>query len=152
METKKLCAILVSLAGCASYPQPTDNLAQSVGAVHGAKEAGAEKIPDAALHLRLAQEQNEKAQKLMADDENERATYVTERARSDAELALAMAREEKARKRAQQATASLSPGMENEMSPGMGSPEMGSTPTPTPAPAQPATPPPAGQAVPPSTP
>jgi hypothetical protein len=148
METKKLCAILVSLAGCASYPQPTDNLAQSVGAVHGAKEAGADKIPDAALHLRLAQEQNEKAQKLMADDENERATYVTERARSDAELALAMAREEKARKRAQQATASLSPGMESGMSPGMESPAMG----PTPAPAQPATPPPAGPAVPPSTP
>jgi hypothetical protein len=146
METKKMCAIFVALAGCASYPQPTEKHASSVGAVSGAKEAGAEKIPDAALHLRLAQEQNEKAQKLMADDENERATYVTERARSDADLALAMAREERARKRAQQATAALSPGMESGMGPtNMPAPSAPATNPASPAPAQ-------GPAMPPSTP
>ena len=107
MGTKKLAAICVALAGCASYPPPNEGLATSVGAVHGAQEAGAEQLPDAALHLRLAQEENEKAKQLISEGENERATYMTERARADAELALALAHEEKARERARNATASL---------------------------------------------
>jgi len=109
MEPKKLCVIVFSLAGCASYPQPTEKLATSVGTVHGAQEAGAERLPDAALHLRLAEEQNEKATKLMKDGDNERATFMAERARRDGELALALAREDSAKKRAQQASASLTP-------------------------------------------
>jgi hypothetical protein len=117
METKKLCAILISLAGCASYPQPNENLATSVGAVRGAQEAGAEQLPDAALHLRLAQEQNDKARELMSEGDNERAAYMTERARSDAELALALAHEERAKKRAQQASASLTPSTGSGASP-----------------------------------
>ena len=107
MGTKKLAAICVALAGCASYPPPNEGLATSVGAVHGAQEAGAEQLPDAALHLRLAEEENDKAKQLMSEGENERATYMTERARADAELALALAHEEKARERARSATASL---------------------------------------------
>lgn len=107
MGIKKVCAICISLAGCASYPQPTENLASSVGAVRGAQEAGAEQLPDAALHLRLAQEENEKAKQFMNDGENERAAYMTERARADADLALALAHQERAQKRAQQASASV---------------------------------------------
>lgn len=109
MGIKKLCAICISLAGCASYPQPTENLASSTGAVRGAQEAGAEKLPDAALHLRLAQEENDKAKKLMNDGENERAAYMAERARADAELALALAHQDRARKQAQQASLSAQP-------------------------------------------
>lgn len=107
MGIKKLSAICISLAGCASYPQPTDNLATSVGAVRGAQEAGAEQIPDAALHVRLAEEQNEKARQLMTDGENERAAYMADRAKADADLALAMAHEERARKQARQASAAI---------------------------------------------
>jgi hypothetical protein len=111
MEIKKLFAICISLAGCASHPQPTESLAASAGAVRGAQEAGAEQLPDAALHLRLAQEGNERAKQLMAEGDNERAAFMTERARMDAELALALAHQERAQKRAQQASASV-PGAE----------------------------------------
>jgi hypothetical protein len=107
METKKLAAICVVLAGCSSYPPPNEGLATSVGAVRAAQEAGAEQVPDAALHLRLAEEENKKATKLMSDDSNERATFMTERARSDADLALALMHEEKARQRARDAVATL---------------------------------------------
>jgi hypothetical protein len=107
MGTNKLAVICVVVAGCSSYPPPNEGLATSVGAVRAAQEAGAEQVPDAALHLRLAEEENKKATKLMSDDSNERATYMAERARGDADLALSLTREEKARQRARNAVASL---------------------------------------------
>src|SRR5688572_5300437 len=99
MGKNTIWAIAGLLAGCASYPQPTESLANSVGAVHGAKEAGAESVPDAALHLRLANEQNAEAQRLMEEGDNERAAFLTRRAQTDAELALALAREKSAQQR-----------------------------------------------------
>jgi hypothetical protein len=103
MGKNKVFAIATLLAGCASYPQPTESLANSVGAAQGAKEAGAEQVPDAALHLRLANEQNAEAQRLMAEDDNERAAFLTRRAQSDAELALALAHEKDANQRVAEA-------------------------------------------------
>jgi hypothetical protein len=69
----------------------------------GAQEAGAEAVPDAKLHLTLAQEQIDNAEKLMKDEEYERADHMTLRASADAELALALAREEAAKREAQNA-------------------------------------------------
>jgi hypothetical protein len=61
----------------------------------------AEQVPEAALHLKLAQEQFDKGKALMDDGDNRRATYVLMRSRADAELALAMARENKTKMEAQ---------------------------------------------------
>lgn len=118
MRKIELWAVASLVAGCASYPQPTDSLANSTATVRGAQEAGAEQVPDAALHLRLANEQNELAKKLMNEGENERAHYVTMRAQSDAELALSLAREEEANKGASQARASLEPAPAMQPAPG----------------------------------
>ena len=90
-------------AGCASYPAPTERMTTSQSAVRAAQEVGAQNNPQAALHLKLAQEQVEQARALMNDGENKRAEFVLLRAESDAELAVALARESSARADAQKA-------------------------------------------------
>lgn len=81
------------LSACAGAPEPTEHLAQSMAAVSSAKTAGAEQVPQAALHLQLAEDQIEQARKLIKDDENERADAMTIRAFNDAELSQALTRE-----------------------------------------------------------
>ena len=103
---KRIVSILgVALlaTACASFPPPTDALANSLASVRGAEELGADNVPQASLQLQLAQEEINKAKKLMADGENERAHYMALRATNDAELAIALTRESHARNKAQQA-------------------------------------------------
>ena len=98
------CALL-PLLGCASYPAPTDHLANSYATIRAAQEVGATTAPKAALHLKLAQEEQAKAKELVADGKNEEADYMTMRANADAELAMAMARETAAQGHAGEASA-----------------------------------------------
>jgi hypothetical protein len=93
------------LAACASYPAPQQHMADSIAAVRGAEEVGAATQPQAALNLKLAQEELAKAKALMDDNKNEQADYMALRAKSDADLALALAREHAAETRAQQGEA-----------------------------------------------
>lgn len=93
--------------GCASFPPPAERLNTTEGAIRGAVEVGAEQIPRAALHLKLAQEQTEKARRLMEDEDNELADESLRRAQADAELAIAIARETQAVKKADEAEAAL---------------------------------------------
>ena len=48
-------------------------------------------VPQAALHLKLAEEQLLAAKALIRDNDNKRAEYVLMRAQADAELAIALA-------------------------------------------------------------
>jgi len=98
--------LLIGL-GCGSFPPPTERLNTTQGAIRGATEVGAEQIPRAALHLKLAQEQTDKARQLMEDDENEEADQSLRRAQSDAELAIAIARETTSVQKADEAEAEL---------------------------------------------
>jgi hypothetical protein len=102
-----LAAGSISLAaGCgASYPPPHDHLAGAIAASRGAEEAGARRIPRAALHLKLAEEGIAQVRTMMKNGENERADSMSQRAATDAELALALARENAALERAKQAAA-----------------------------------------------
>ena len=95
----------LALAACASHPPPSDHLASAIAAARGAQEAGAPRVPQAALHLKLSEEQIAQARQMMERGDNLRADYMTLRAYNDAELALALAREDAARKRADQAQA-----------------------------------------------
>jgi hypothetical protein len=79
--------------GCGGSPKPEGRVASSQGAIRGAAEAGAEGVPRATLHMKLAQEQREQALELMKIGENHRAELLLARAEADAELALALARE-----------------------------------------------------------
>lgn len=79
--------------GCGSAAVPQEQLTAAQAAVKGAQVAGAAEDPRAALHLKLAQEQVQKAQALIANDDNEEAARLVERAQSDADLAILLAKE-----------------------------------------------------------
>lgn len=94
-------ALALSLSACAGTPVPAARVASAHAAVRGASEVGAADVPRAALHQRLAREQIARADVLIRDGDNDRAELVLERAESDAELALALAREDHSRHEAQ---------------------------------------------------
>lgn len=94
----------IALAACGgSIPPPSDRLATAEAASRSARELGADREPKAALHLKLAQEQIDSAKKLMTDGDNKRADLVLQRASSDAELAVMLAKENNANSEAQKA-------------------------------------------------
>jgi hypothetical protein len=95
--------IVVICAACASFPPPTDAVANALASMRGAEELGAARVPQAELQLQLADEEVAKAKNLMADGKNERAHYMAVRAANDAELAIALTREAQAKKAAEEA-------------------------------------------------
>jgi len=101
-----VCTLLITV-GCGSFPPPTERLNTTQGAIRGATEVGAEQIPRAALHLKLAQEQTDKARQQMDEDDNELADQNLRRAQADAELAIAIARETQSVQKADEAEAQL---------------------------------------------
>jgi len=82
-----------ALGACGGAAIPQEQLTAAKAAVSGAEVGGANSDPRAQLHLQRAKEGVAKAEKLIADDENEEAASVIERATADADLALALARE-----------------------------------------------------------
>jgi len=82
--------------GCASATLPTDQVASAEASVRAAKELGASSVPRAELHLRLAQDELKQAQKSAEGGDGERGKMLLERARVDAELAIALARQSEA--------------------------------------------------------
>jgi len=92
----------LALVACGGAPPPNDRAANSEAAIRGAREVGAEQVPQASLHLKLAEEQLAKGKAQMKDGDNKQAGYTLLRAQADAELALALAKENKTRTDAQQ--------------------------------------------------
>lgn len=92
-----LALSLGAVSACASFPAPSERLAQAESGARAAREIGAANVPPAALHLKMAEDQVKEAKALMADGNNERASAVLLRAESDALLSLQLARESKAR-------------------------------------------------------
>jgi multidrug efflux pump subunit AcrA (membrane-fusion protein) len=94
MKPKAVFAVVIAFAGlgaaCASsFPPPN--------------------VPDARLHLQLAEEDLQKAKELIGtdDDKNRRALSLTEVARTEAQLALSLAKQAEADGQARQAQADL---------------------------------------------
>ena len=91
-----LSAILIGAAATAcgaSFPVPTQRMADAESAERSAREMGAAEQPGAKLHLKLAQDQIAAAKSSVAEGNNEKADTLLVRAKADAELALALARE-----------------------------------------------------------
>lgn len=86
-------AVAVGSMACGSYPKPEARVTSSEAAIRGATEAGAPSVPEATLHLKLAQEEREKAMAAIKDGENQKAEWLLMRSEADAELANALARE-----------------------------------------------------------
>lgn len=97
-------ALVLGLVACGGgAPPPSDRLATAEAGARSARELGADKNPNAMLHLRLADEQIAQAKKLMADGENKRADLVLQRAGADAELSVMLAKQTNARGEADKA-------------------------------------------------
>lgn len=99
--------IAVSAMACGGAAVPQEALTAAQASVKGAEVGGAGEDPKAQLHLKLAHEQIEKAKKLIAEDDNEEAARVIERAQVDADLALALAQQAKALRDAKDADEQL---------------------------------------------
>ncbi len=99
MHARRWTALLpvLSLLGCASAPVPAERLASAEAGIRGATEVGAEAVPQAALHLKMARDQVAQAKGLASSGDNDRAALMLTRAEADAELALTLARESAAR-------------------------------------------------------
>ncbi len=91
-----LIATLPFAWACASFPAPTQRMADAESATRSAREVGADNQPVARLEVKLADEQIAHAKVLITNGDNKRADLVLMRARADAELALALAREQNA--------------------------------------------------------
>jgi hypothetical protein len=96
--------ISVTMLACGGAPVPHDALSAAQADVKGAEVGGATENPKAALHVKLAKDQIELAQKQISDGDNEEALRTLNRAQADAELALALAKEAKAQGEAAEAS------------------------------------------------
>jgi hypothetical protein len=95
-----LSVVGVTLLACgcgASFPVPAQKLADAESAHRSARELGADKKTDAQLNLKLAEEEIASAKEQIKAGENRRAEFILLRAKADAELALALAREHDAK-------------------------------------------------------
>ena len=98
---------LFAASACASTPVPNAKVASSEAAIRAADESGAKGVPQAALHMKLAEEQLQSAKQLIGTGANERAEYVLMRAQSDAELAIALSHTEESLAKAGKAQAEV---------------------------------------------
>lgn len=95
--------VLITSLGCATTPLPQDRVTSLHASIRSAEEVGAKKHPQAALHLELAEEELARAKQLSSMGNSDRAALFLQRATIDAELALAIAREEEAKVEAERA-------------------------------------------------
>jgi hypothetical protein len=92
---------LVLLAGCAGAP-PTGALTAASASLGAANEAGASTSRSAEQEMATAQQEYNQARAMIDEGDNRGAYGLLIRAKSDADLATALAREERLRREAEQ--------------------------------------------------
>jgi hypothetical protein len=96
----------LAVACGSSLPPPNDEWAQAQADLGRAEAGGAPGVPDAKLHLQLAAEDLQKSKDLMGQD-NRRAESLIALARTEAQLALSLAKAHQAEESAQEAQQDL---------------------------------------------
>lgn len=91
-------AAIVLMAGCASTPAPTEQMAVSRAAISNAMSAGGNQF--APVQIKSAMDKMDAAERAMAEKNYELALRLAEQAEVDARLAAEMARSAKARQAA----------------------------------------------------
>lgn len=99
--------VALAAVGCGSSAVPLDRLTDAKATVRAAQEAGAQNTPQAALHLKMANDELTSAQKALDGNDNDRARLLLNQAQSDADLSLALARGTTEKQQAQQAQAKI---------------------------------------------
>ncbi len=93
--------LFTSIAGCASQSSQAPSATDAHSAISAAQAVGAEREPQAALHLKLARDQTAQAESKLKSGDNHEARLLLDQARVDAELALVLTREATARGQAE---------------------------------------------------
>lgn len=89
-----LVLLAVALAaGCASTPVPADKYARARASITSAEVMNAEQVPNAAVHLRVAREELQRAKDLLRNGDNDLAAIELLRAEADANASMNLARE-----------------------------------------------------------
>ena len=92
MRIAVIALFTVGVVACgASLPPPNTEWAEANNDVGKAEAGGAPGVPDAKLHLQLAQEDLQKSKELINQD-NRRAASLIAVARAEAQLALSLAK------------------------------------------------------------
>jgi hypothetical protein len=108
MRIAGIALLSIFVAGCgSSLPPPNDEWAAAQADIGRAEAGGAPGVPDAKLHLQLAQEDLQKSKDMMDNKDNKRATSVIAVARAEAQLALSLAHAAQAQDQATQAQAQV---------------------------------------------
>ncbi len=103
MRIVTITLLSISAIACGSaLPAPSEEWAAAQADVGRAQAGGAPSVPNARLHLELAQEDLQKSKDLM-DKDNKRATSLVSLARTEAQLALSLAKTAQAQDDAQKA-------------------------------------------------
>jgi len=96
MRIATIACFITFAAGCgASFPPPNDEWAAAQADLGRAEAGGAPAVPNAKLHLQLAQEDLQKS-KTLIDQDNKRATDLIAVAKAEAQLALSLAKQQQA--------------------------------------------------------
>ncbi len=93
----------VTAACGSSFPPPNDEYSAAQADVGRAESGGAPSVPDARLHLQLAQEDLQKSKGLIDSGDNKRAADLIAVARVEAQLALSLAKQLQAEDQARKA-------------------------------------------------
>jgi hypothetical protein len=105
IATIALLAAVTAACG-SSFPPPNDEYSAAQTDVGRAESGGAPGVPDAKLHLQLAQEDLQKS-KALFDQDNKRAADLIAVARVEAQLALSLAKQQQAEDAARKAQSDL---------------------------------------------
>ena len=107
MRIGAIALLSIFAAACgSSFPPPNDEWSAAKEDIGRAEAGGAPAVPDAKLHLQLAQEDLGKSKQLI-DNDNKRAASLIALARVEAQLALSLARQQVSQDAAQKAQADL---------------------------------------------
>jgi len=93
-------SLLVACA-CASAPPPTDKMASVEASIRAARDLGSGQVRSSQTSLKLAEDELSRARELSKNDSNDKAASMLERAAADAELAIALAQEDRIREKSQ---------------------------------------------------
>src|SRR5690606_26225336 len=99
------CALLTLATlttACTQSPEPRTALTETQSEVSVAEATGAQKVPEASLHLKMAKDGVAQAQRLMNEKKYDEARAVHHRAQLDAKLATSLTREQEAKVKAQE--------------------------------------------------
>jgi hypothetical protein len=94
--------IVASCAACGGYTVPPQHITGAQTAIAAARGGGAAADPQAALHLRLAEEQYSGARNLMNENQGKQADLMLLRSQADAQLAQSLAQKSTASAQTQQ--------------------------------------------------